>query len=74
MYIKEWRLLPIECLFFKKETSNGDDKNGVAVIHLHCCGTKEVVGYVPQNISEVVLLYLSRCHIFTQNLKSLENA
>ena len=58
MYMKEWRLLPIECLFFKKETSNGVDKNAVAVIRLHCCGTKEVV----------------LCHIFTQNLKSLENA
>ena len=56
--MKEWRLLPIECLFFKKETSNGVDKNAVAVIRLHCCGTKEVV----------------LCHIFTQNLKSLENA
>ena len=47
------------CLFGKKESKNGVDKNPVAVIDLHICGREEGVGHVPQNISKVVPLYLS---------------
>ena len=55
--MKVWSPLLGECLFVKKEPSNGVDKNAVTVIRLNSCG--QVVGHVPQTISKVVLLYLS---------------
>ena len=47
-------------------TSNGVDKNVVAVIRLHCRGREEVVGHVPQNISKVVPLHLSLPHFYLE--------
>ena len=47
-------------------TSNGVDKNVVAVIRLHCRGREEVVGHVPQNISKVVPLHLSLPHFYQE--------
>ena len=66
MYIKVWSTLLGECLFGKKEQSNGVEKNAVAVIHLNSSGKKGVVSYVPQNISGVVSLYFSRPHYYLE--------
>ena len=54
-------------LFGKKEPSNGVDKNAIAVICLNSFGREEVVGQVSQNISKVVPLCFSLCHIVTWN-------
>ena len=59
-----WSPLLGECLFGKKDPSNGVDKNAVAVIHLNNCGKEEVVGHVPQNISKLVSLFLSLPHCY----------
>ena len=48
-----------QCLFGKKEPSNGVDKNSVTVIRLNSCGKEEMVGHPAQNISKVISLYLS---------------
>ena len=66
VYIKVWSPLLGECLFGKKEQSNGVEKNAVAVIHLNSSGKKGVVSYVPQNISGVVSLYFSRPHYYLE--------
>ena len=66
VYIKVWSTLLGECLFGKKEQSNGVEKNAVAVIHLNSSGKKGVVSYVPQNISGVVSLYFSRPHCYLE--------
>ena len=66
VYMKVCGQLLGECLFGKKEPSNEVDKNAVAVICLHNCGRKEVVGYVPQNIRKVVPLCLSLPHFYQE--------
>ena len=66
VYIKVWSTLLGECLFGKKEQSNGVEKNAVVVIHLNSSGKKGVVSYVPQNISGVVSLYFSRPHCYLE--------
>ena len=65
VYMKLWSLLFGECLFGKKEPSNGVDKNAVAVVRPNSCGKKEVAGHALQNISRAVSLYLSlsRCYL-----------
>ena len=61
-----WSPLLGECLFGKKEQSNGVEKNAVAVIHLNSSGKEGVVSCVPQNISGVVSLYLSLPHCYLE--------
>ena len=75
VYTNIWSPLLGECLSGKKEPSNGVYKNAVAVMRLHSCDREEVVVHVPQNISKHISLSISLylCHIFTWNLKSLEN-
>ena len=72
MYMQVWSSFLGECLFDKKEPSNGVDKNVVAEICLTRFGKEELVHHVPQNISKVVYC-ISLCHTVTWNLKSLEN-
>ena len=55
-----------ECLFAKKEPSDGLDKHAVAVICLNSRGREEVVGHMPQSISKVVPLYLSLPHCYLE--------
>ena len=62
VYMKVWCPILDECLFGKKKTTNGVDKNAVAVICLNSCGRNEVVGHMPQNISKKVPLYLCLPH------------
>ena len=64
--MKVWSPLLAECLFGKKELSNGVDKNAVTVILLNSCGREEVVGHEPQNISKVIPLYLSLLHCYLE--------
>ena len=57
--MKVWSSLFGESLFDTEEPGNGVDKNAVAVIPLNRCAKEEVVGHVPQNILNLVSLYLS---------------
>ena len=45
VHMKLWSPLLDECLFGKKEQSNGVDKNAVAVIRLNSCGKQKMVGH-----------------------------
>ena len=66
MYMQVWSSFLGECLFDKKEPSNGVDKNVVAEICLTRFGKEELVHHVPQNNSKVVSLYLSLSHCYLE--------
>ena len=63
--MKVWSPL-LDVFFSTKETSNGVDKDAVALICINSCGREEVVGHTPQNISKVVPLYLSLPHSYLE--------
>ena len=66
VHMKLWSPLLDECLFGKKEQSNGVDKNAVAVIRLNSCGKQKMVGHLPQNILKVVSLYICLPHCYLE--------
>ena len=53
-----------DCLFGKKEQSNGLYKNVIAVIRVNSCDKGEVTYHASQNISKVASLYLSLPHCY----------